>query len=127
MIERRLESGLPAVLGDRIQLQQLVSNLLNNAAEAMADVLDRPRKLLVSTRRTSGDGIVIAIEDSGSGLAGADASRLFQPFYSTKAEGTGMGLSICRSIAESHGGRISAAPASPFGSVFQVDLPAVRQ
>jgi C4-dicarboxylate-specific signal transduction histidine kinase len=127
VIERRLESGLPAVLGDRIQLQQLVSNLLNNAVEAMADVFDRPRKLVVCTRRTPGNGIAIAIEDSGSGLADADATRLFQPFYSTKAEGTGMGLSICRSIAESHGGKIAAVPSSPFGAVFCVDLPAARQ
>jgi C4-dicarboxylate-specific signal transduction histidine kinase len=127
VIERRLESGLPAVLGDRIQLQQLVSNLLNNAAEAMADVFDRPRKLVVCTRRTPDNGIAIAIEDSGSGLADADATRLFQPFYSTKAEGTGMGLSICRSIAESHGGKIAAAPSSPFGTIFCVELPAARQ
>jgi C4-dicarboxylate-specific signal transduction histidine kinase len=127
VIERRLESGLPAVLGDRIQLQQLVSNLLNNAVEAIADVYDRPRKLVVSTRRTPGDGIAIAIEDSGSGLPDADATRLFQPFYSTKAEGTGMGLSICRSIAESHGGKIAAVSSSPFGTVFCVDLPGARQ
>ncbi len=127
VIERRLEFTLPAVLGDRVQLQQLVSNLLNNAAEAMADINDRPRKLVVCTKPTASDGVAITIEDAGTGLANADVARLFQPFYSTKAEGTGMGLSICRSIAESHGGKIFAASKSPYGSVFCVDLPAVRQ
>ena len=127
VIERRLEFTLPAVLGDRVQLQQLVSNLLNNAAEAMADINDRPRKLVVCTKPIASDGVAITIEDAGTGLANADVARLFQPFYSTKAEGTGMGLSICRSIAESHGGKIFAASKSPYGSVFCVDLPAVRQ
>ena len=127
VIERRLEFTLPAVLGDRVQLQQLVSNLLNNAAEAMADINDRPRKLVVCTKPIASDGVAITIEDAGTGLANADVARLFQPFYSTKAEGTGMGLSICRSIAESHGGRIFAASKSPYGSIFCVDLPAVRQ
>jgi C4-dicarboxylate-specific signal transduction histidine kinase len=127
VIERRLESDLPAVLGDRIQLQQLVSNLLNNAAEAMADVFDRPRKLIICTERAPRNNIAIAIEDSGNGLADTDSTKLFQPFYSTKVEGTGMGLSICRSIAESHGGRISAASASPCGAVFRIDLPVARQ
>lgn len=127
VIERRLEPDLPAILGDRIQLQQLVSNLVNNATEAMADVFDRPRKLVVCTRRIPDDGISIAIEDSGSGLADADITRLFQPFYSTKAEGTGMGLSISRSIVEAHGGGISAVSRSPFGTVFCVHLPTARQ
>ena len=125
VIERRLEFGLPTVLGDRVQLQQLVSNLLNNAAEAMADVFDRPRIVVVCTKRTRCNGIAVVIEDSGRGLADADTARLFQPFYSTKAEGTGMGLSICRSIAESHGGKISVLSSSPRGTVFQVDLPVV--
>jgi C4-dicarboxylate-specific signal transduction histidine kinase len=127
VLECRLESTLPAVLGDRVQLQQLISNLLNNAKEAMADINDRPRKLVVCTKQIASDGVAITIEDAGTGLANADSARLFQPFYSTKAEGTGMGLSICRSIAESHGGKISAASRSPFGSVFCVDLPAARQ
>lgn len=127
LIERRLESDLPAMSGDRIQLQQLVSNLLNNATEAMADILDRPRKLVVCTKRTPGNGIAITIEDSGAGLADADTARLFQPFYSTKADGTGMGLSICRSIAEAHGGKIFAASSSPYGAVFSVELPVARQ
>jgi len=127
VIERSLEPDLPVVLGDRIQLQQLVWNLVNNAIEAMADVFDRPRELVVCTRRIPDDGICIAIKDSGSGLADADITRLFQPFYSTKAEGTGMGLSICRSIAEAHGGGISAVSRSPFGTVFCVHLPTARQ
>ncbi len=127
VIERRLEASLPPVLGDRVQLQQLVSNLVNNAAEAMADVFDRPRKLVVRTKQTPGNGVSIAVEDSGRGLADADAGRLFEPFYSTKAEGTGMGLSISRSIVEFHGGKISVVSSSRCGTVFHVELPAARQ
>ncbi|HYI26632.1 MAG TPA: ATP-binding protein [Bradyrhizobium sp.] len=126
MIEQHLEPALPAMSGDRIQLRQLVSNLLNNAAEAMADVFDRPRRLVVCTKRTPGNGIAITVEDVGIGFAGADSTRLFQPFYSTKAEGTGLGLSICRSIAEFHGGKISAVSNHPYGVVVCVELPAAR-
>jgi len=127
VIERRLEASLPPVLGDRVQLQQLVSNLVNNAAEAMADVFDRPRNLVVRTEQTPGNGVSIAVEDSGRGLAGADAGRLFEPFYSTKAGGTGMGLSISRSIVEFHGGKISVVSSSRCGTVFHVELPAAQQ
>ena len=127
VIERRLDAGLPLVLGDWVQLQQLVSNLVNNAAEAMADVFDRPRKLVVWTKQAPSDGVLIVVEDSGRGLADADASRLFEPFYSTKAEGTGMGLSISRSIVEFHGGKISVVSSSGCGTVFHVELPAARQ
>jgi C4-dicarboxylate-specific signal transduction histidine kinase len=124
VIECRLESELPPVLGDRVQLQQLVLNLLNNAAEAMADVSDRTRKLVVCTERTADDGVAITVEDSGRGLTDIDATKLFQPFYSTKQDGTGLGLSISRTIVELHGGKIAAASRSPCGAVFRVDLPA---
>jgi C4-dicarboxylate-specific signal transduction histidine kinase len=123
VLQCRLGRGLPPVLGDRVQLQQLVLNLVNNAIDAMAEISDRPRSLVVSTER-SADTIVISVEDSGRGLATADLEKLFHPFYSTKPNGMGMGLSICRSIAEAHGGRISATSRSPHGAAFRVALPA---
>lgn len=124
VIECHLESGLPPILGDRVQLQQLVLNLLNNGAEAMADVCDHTRRLVVRTERTADEGVAIMVEDSGRGLADADATKIFEPFYSTKQDGTGMGLSICRTIAELHGGKIAAASRSPSGTTFRVNLPA---
>jgi C4-dicarboxylate-specific signal transduction histidine kinase len=124
VVECRLRPGLPLVLADRVQLQQVVLNLVNNAAEAMADVSTRTRDLVVCTDRTVDDGVAITVEDSGPGLSGADATKLFQPFYSTKQDGTGMGLSICRTIVELHGGTIAAASRSPYGAIFRVNLPA---
>ena len=118
-----LEPGLPTVLGDRIQLQQLLLNLFGNAAEAMADVCNLPRKLVIQTRRIGGQYISITVEDTGRGLADVDPAKLFEPFYSTKPDGMGMGLAICRTIVELHGGTIRAAPRSPHGAIFHVDLP----
>lgn len=122
-LDCQLELDPPSLLGDRIQLQQLLLNLVSNAADALANVLDRDRKIAIRTRRGDGDTIVLTVEDNGLGLAGVDRAKLFQPFYSTKQNGMGMGLSICRTIVESHGGTISAAPRSPHGTVFQVELP----
>jgi C4-dicarboxylate-specific signal transduction histidine kinase len=123
-MESYFHSDLPLVLGDRVQLQQLVLNLINNAAEAMADVSGRTRTLTVRTERTAGTGIAIIVEDCGRGLADEDSAKLFEPFYSTKQDGTGMGLSICRTIVELHGGQIAAASRPPCGAVFRVELPA---
>ena len=118
--------GLPPVLADRLQLQQLVLNLVNNAVEAMAEVRGRPRCLTVRTRADGDGAVAIVVEDTGAGLAGAtsgDLGDLFEPFRSTKQGGMGMGLSICRAIAELHGGHVSAAPRAPHGATFQVTLP----
>jgi C4-dicarboxylate-specific signal transduction histidine kinase len=124
VLECRLEPGLPCLLGDRIQLQQMVLNLLNNAADAVAEVSEGTRKVVIGAERTAKDHIKISIEDSGNGLVSVDRARLFQPFYSTKQDGMGMGLSICRTIAELHGGTIDFAPRKPRGAIFQVELPA---
>jgi C4-dicarboxylate-specific signal transduction histidine kinase len=118
----RLEPESLPILGDRIQLQQLLLNLINNAADAMAQVFDRDRKLVVKTRHIK-DNVTITVEDTGHGLADVDTTKLFQPFYSTKQDGMGMGLSICRTIAESHSGTIRAMSRSPYGAAFQVELP----
>ena len=122
-IRSELADDLPSVLADRIQLQQVILNLFMNAAEAMVSISDRERLVRVRSKKHDGDGALIAVEDCGPGVAPEDAKRIFEAFFTTKAEGMGMGLSICRSIVESHGGRITVAKAIPQGTVFQVTLP----
>jgi signal transduction histidine kinase len=114
---------LPIVLADRVQLQQVILNLFMNAVEAMVSISDRERLVRVRSKKDDGGGALIAVEDSGPGVEPEDAKRIFEAFFTTKAEGMGMGLSICRSIVESHGGRITVANAVPRGTVFQVTLP----
>lgn len=118
-----LAPDLPPVMGDRIQLQQLLLNLLNNAVDAMAEISERPRILTIATARAADGGVSIVVQDTGHGFAGADRERLFEPFYSTKEEGTGMGLSICQTIVQLHGGRIAVEPRTPHGLSFRTDLP----
>ena len=118
-----LADDLPRVLADRIQLRQVILNLIMNAIEAMVSVSDRARVLRVRSENHGDDGVFVAVEDFGSGIASEDMDRIFETFFTTKSEGMGMGLSICRSIVESHGGRISASRANPRGSVFQFFLP----
>jgi PAS domain S-box-containing protein len=114
---------LPPVTGDRVQLQQVVLNLLRNAADAMSDVEDRPRHLLISTARTDSNGVLLAVQDSGSGVDPTKLERVFEAFYTTKPGGLGMGLSICRAIIEAHGGKLWATQGAPHGAVFQFALP----
>ena len=122
VLETRLDSTLPQVTGDRVQLQQVLLNLIVNAIEAMSAVNDRPRELtIVSAQGT--DGVVVEVRDSGIGLDPDRAERVFEAFYTTKAEGLGIGLSISRSIVEAHGGRLWAAPNQPHGAVFRFSLP----
>ena len=118
-----LADDLPSVLADRIQLQQVILNLFMNAAEAMASIPHGERLVRVRSEKHDGGGALIAVEDAGPGVEPEDAKRIFEAFFTTKAEGMGMGLSICRSIVESHGGRITVAKAVPKGTVFQVTLP----
>ena len=122
-IRSELADDLPRVMADRVQLQQVILNLLLNAAEAMLSIDDRERLVRVRSEKYNGQGALIVVEDSGTGIEPEDAKRIFEAFFTTKAEGMGMGLSICRSIVESHGGRITVANANPYGSVFQVILP----
>jgi signal transduction histidine kinase len=118
-----LAEDLPRILADRIQLRQVILNLIMNAVEAMVSVSDRARVLAVRSEKHGDEGVLVEVEDSGIGIASEDMDRIFETFFTTKSEGMGMGLSICRSIVESHGGRISASRAKPHGSVFQVVLP----
>jgi len=119
-----LDPGLPLATGDRIQLQQVIMNLLVNGIQAMAGVSDRPRELIVETRRDEENQLLIRVQDSGRGLSPENMHRLFNSFFTTKQEGMGMGLSICRSIIEAHGGRIWASPNAGPGATFQFALPA---
>jgi signal transduction histidine kinase len=123
-VQAELISELPPVLADWVQLQQVVVNLIANAIEAMETVTDRARTLLVKTMIREPDGVLIIVEDSGPGIDPENVDRIFHPFFTTKSEGTGMGLSICRSIIEAHDGRLSLHSASNRGSVFEIFLPA---
>jgi hypothetical protein len=120
-VETDLEKDLPPVAGDRVQLQQLVLNLLLNGIEAMDPVLDRPRKLLVRSKRDGPETALIEIEDCGVGLK--DPDRVFEAFVTTKKNGMGMGLAICRSIVEAHNGRLWVASEEGRGATFFFTLP----
>ncbi len=122
-VQAELADGLPLIRGDRVQLQQVMLNLIINAVEAMTGVSERPRELLISTAKSETGGVRVAMRDSGPGLAPADLERLFTAFYTTKPKGLGLGLSICRSIVEAHGGRLWASANAPRGAVFQFALP----
>src|SRR5882762_4683583 len=121
-VQTRLSEGLFTVHGDRVQLQQVVLNLLLNAAEAMGSVEAAPRELLITTRQDH-TGVHVALHDSGPGIDAEHLERVFNSFYTTKPSGTGMGLSICRSIIDAHGGRLWAEANEPRGAVFQFTLP----
>jgi PAS domain S-box-containing protein len=124
LVEDELVEELPRVLGDQVQLQQVILNLVMNAIDAMSLVIDRPRTLRVRSGRNDPDGVIITLADSGSGIDPKNMTRIFEPFFSTKSEGIGMGLSICRSIVEAHGGRLFASAAHPHGTTFHIVLPA---
>src|SRR6185312_4667875 len=111
------------VEGDRVQMQQVVLNLMLNAVEAMGSVEAGPRELSISTMQTQANSVLVAVRDSGPGIDPESIERVFEAFYTTKSSGVGMGLSICRSIIDAHGGRLWAEPNEPRGAVFQFILP----
>jgi signal transduction histidine kinase len=123
-VETSLSSNLDSVIGDRVQLQQVVLNLIMNGIEAMADSMHEQRLLTVRSTNDEPGYVLVAVEDSGSGLDRTQMDRLFEAFFTTKPEGMGMGLAICRSIIDAHGGRLWASPNLPSGAVFQFTLPA---
>jgi signal transduction histidine kinase len=118
-----LPAGLPRALGDRVQLQQVLLNLIMNGADAMSLLASGPRILRLSSRVESSDKILVSIEDSGTGFEAGSSDRIFDPLFTTKPNGMGMGLAICKSIVEGHGGRIWALPRSLDGTVFQFTVP----
>jgi PAS domain S-box-containing protein len=123
LVETRLADNLPPVRCDRVQLQQVLLNLIVNAIEAMSGIKERPRELTIVSSPDGPDTVSVEVRDSGTGLDPEHAPHLFEPFYTTKAEGLGIGLSISRSILEAHGGRLSAAANAPHGTVFSFSLP----
>ena len=122
-VRTELADGLPLVPGDRVQLQQVMLNLVINAIEAMSEGDDGARELLISTAKPEEGGVLVAVRDSGSGLAPAALECIFDAFYTSKPSGLGLGLSICRSIIETHGGRLWATANVPRGAVFQFTVP----
>lgn len=122
IVHTELAEGPLSVMANRVQLQQVLFNLVTNAIEAMDAVVDRSRSIVIKTEM--GNGVVsIAVEDSGTGIAPEDLERIFSTFFTTKVTGMGMGLSICRSIIEAHGGRLWASPGETYGAVFRFTLP----
>jgi PAS domain S-box-containing protein len=119
----QLMDGLAPIRGDRIQLQQVLVNLILNAVEAMSSVEDGVQQLSIRTAQSERGDILFAVHDSGPGIVAGDLERVFEPFYTTKTNGMGMGLAICRSIINGHGGRLWVAPNEPRGAVFQFTLP----
>jgi PAS domain S-box-containing protein len=115
--------ALPMILGDRVQLQQVIINLVMNGIEAMQSITDRPRELVIRSHRDDTQQVLVSVTDCGVGIAAENVDRLFDAFFTTKAGGMGMGLSICRSIIEAHGGRLWATPNVPHGATFQFTLP----
>jgi PAS domain S-box-containing protein len=122
-LQMQLAPALPLILGDRIQLQQVIINLVMNGIEAMEAVTDRPRELLIRSGQDESRRVFVSVMDCGVGISAEDADRLFDAFFTTKSGGMGMGLSICRSIVEAHGGRLSASGNEGPGATFQFVLP----
>lgn len=123
-LRTRLATNLPRVRGDRVQLEQVMVNLIVNAIDAMKGLRERSRELLVTSMMTASRGVVVTVRDSGPGLQPESVDRLFDAFYTTKPGGMGMGLPICRSIIEAHGGRLWATANTPDGAAFHFTLPA---
>ena len=126
-MEIQLAQELPVVRGDRVQLQQVLLNLIVNAIEAMSAVNEGPRELVISSAINAAESVLVAVQDSGPGLTPEDFDRAFQAFHTTKPDGMGMGLSISRWIVEAHGGRLWATANAPRGAIFQFTLPARRE
>jgi two-component system sensor histidine kinase/response regulator len=124
-VQTELAPEVPALHGDRVQLQQVMLNLIMNAIDAMAVTTDGPRKLLIKSASVP-EGVLVQVQDFGQGVVAREAERIFEPFFTTKPQGIGMGLSISRSIIEAHGGQLWVTPGSPHGAVFQFILPKAK-
>jgi PAS domain S-box-containing protein len=122
-LRTELAPALPMILGDRVQLQQVIINLVMNGIEAMQSVTDRPRELVIRSRQDETQQVLVSVTDCGVGISAENVDQLFNPFFTTKSGGMGMGLSICRSIVEAHGGRLWATATVPHGATFQFTLP----
>jgi PAS domain S-box-containing protein len=126
-LQMELAPALPMTLGDRVQLQQVIINLVMNGIEAMQPVTDRPREVVIRSRLDETQQVLVSVTDCGVGISAENADRIFNAFFTTKSSGMGMGLSICRSIVEAHGGRLSASPNEGHGATFQFVMPSQQQ
>jgi len=122
-VQTQLAENLPLVQGDRVQLQQVILNLMVNAIQAMGADANGTRELHITTARAEPDSVLVAVKDSGPGITSASVELAFDPFYTTKPGGMGMGLSICRSIVEAHGGGLWASANLPRGAIFHFTVP----
>jgi signal transduction histidine kinase len=122
-LETELSDHVPLIFADRIQLQQVILNLILNAVQAMSGVSEKSRELLISTEQDASGAVLVTVQDSGPGLDPESAARAFDAFYTTKPQGMGIGLAICRSIVEAHGGRLWATTNEDRGITFQFTLP----
>jgi C4-dicarboxylate-specific signal transduction histidine kinase len=122
-VQTAFAEQLPEIVGDRVELQQVAVNLILNAIEAMSGTTQGDRELLVRTARADEGGVLVAVADSGPGLPPGGLEHLFEPFYTTKVGGLGVGLSICRSIIEAHGGLLWVSANAPRGAIFQFIVP----
>jgi signal transduction histidine kinase len=123
LLQLELADDIPTVTGDRVQLQQVVLNLVRNASDAMAAVDDRPRQLLIRTQDEDGDRVRVSVRDSGVGVDPQNMTKLLDAFYTTKSDGMGIGLSVSRSIIERHHGRLWAEPNNGPGATFLFSIP----
>ena len=123
-VRTQLADGLPLIQGDRVQLQQVILNLILNAVQALGAATNDNREVLITTSQTDPNEVCLGVQDTGPGLSAETLPRLFEPFYTTKPGGMGMGLAICRSIIEAHGGRLWATRCEPQGALFQFTIPA---
>jgi signal transduction histidine kinase len=124
LLRMELAPTLPMILGDRVQLQQVIINLVINGIESMQSVTDRQRELVVRSRQDETQQVLVSVADCGVGISAENADRLFTAFFTTKSSGMGMGLSICRSIIDAHGGQLWATTCEPRGALFQFTIPA---
>ncbi|MGB9065711.1 MAG: ATP-binding protein, partial [Pseudolabrys sp.] len=125
-VQLELAGQLPLIPAHRGQLQQVVLNIVTNAAESMRNIDDRARTLRVRSRPFDSNGVALSVQDCGAGIDPENMERIFDAFFTTKANGMGMGLAICRSIVEAHGGTLSASPGVPYGSIFHIVLPGIQ-
>jgi len=123
IVKPELADELPSITGDRVQLQQVILNLLRNASDAMSSIYDRPRQLLIRTEQDADGGVRLSVQDTGTGFEPESMNRLFEAFYTTKSDGMGMGLSVSRSIIENHHGRLWATPNDGPGATFSFSIP----
>ena len=126
-VRTELAGDLPLVMGDRIQLQQVIMNLIRNASDAMRDIEDRPRQLMITTARNEHDLVDLTVQDSGAGFEPEVMNNLFESFYTTKSDGMGMGLSVSRSIIENHNGQLRAKLNDGAGATFSLSIPGVAR